>query len=125
MWIVSATIALAVAVSLVSPLQASDGVAARVVDQVIRRHRLLSPAEYRCSLFTLDSVTRQTIEATVREKHDAQCGGDPEVSPRRFSLAIDRRSGAARWDKPQFDNGRLNMDMRPVPPASRSAGRPG
>ncbi|MBI3563047.1 MAG: hypothetical protein HY080_15160 [Gammaproteobacteria bacterium] len=34
----------------------------------------------------------------VREKHNSTCGGDPDTSPRLFSLAIDQKTGAVWSD---------------------------
>ena len=42
--------------------------------------------------------TRTGHRVDVREKHDAQCGGDPATAPRLFSYEIDRRSGKMKTD---------------------------
>jgi hypothetical protein len=46
----------------------------------------------------------------VYERHDAKCGGDPEITHRLFDLEIDRKTGAAKWD-----NNFPDMEMRPIP----------
>ena len=61
------------------------------VIQSVERHKLtiLKPE---CLMFMAEK-TKQGYTVDVREKHDAQCGGDPATAPRLFSYEIDRRSG--------------------------------
>ena len=42
----------------------------------------------------------------VREVHNSQCGGDPAVSPRLFSIGIDQKTGEA-WSDANSDVGQL------------------
>jgi hypothetical protein len=77
--------------------------------QVIGQRQLLSPSELACSLIVDDGSSAEKVRVEIREKHNTFCGGDPETSPRRFTLEIDVTTGAARWDY------NSEMEMRPVP----------
>lgn len=77
--------------------------------RIITQHRLLSRAELTCSSLVLDEVTEAAATVTVREKHGGKCGGVPETAPRRFTVGIDLKTGAAQWDNND------EMEMRPVP----------
>jgi hypothetical protein len=46
---------------------------------------------------------------TVREKHGGKCGGAPETAPRRFTMEIGPKTGAAQWDNSD------EMEMKPIP----------
>ena len=61
------------------------------VIQSVERHKLTT-LKTECLMFMAEK-TRTGYRVDVREKHDAQCGGDPATSPRLFSYEIDRRSG--------------------------------
>jgi hypothetical protein len=76
--------------------------------QVIRRHRLLSPADLACSSVEDDGSSASQIRVNVREKHNAVCGGDPDTAPRRFTLEFDVKTGTARWDN------NSEIEMRPI-----------
>ncbi|WP_262299720.1 hypothetical protein [Microvirga sesbaniae] len=78
--------------------------------RIITQHRLLSRAELACSSLVLEEATKTVATVTVREKHGGKCGGAPETAPRRFTMEIDLKTGAARWD-----NNYPDMEMRPVP----------
>jgi hypothetical protein len=77
--------------------------------RIITQHRLLSRAELACSSLVLDEVTKASATVTVREKHGGKCGGAPETAPRRFTMEIDLKTGAAQWDNND------EMEMKPVP----------
>ena len=66
------------------------------VIQSVERHKLtiLKPE---CLMFMAEK-TKQGYTVDVREKHDAQCGGDPATARRLFSYEIDRRSGKMKTD---------------------------
>ena len=64
--------------------------------RIITQHRLLSRAELASSSLMLDELTRTTATVPVREKHGGKCGGAPETAPRRFTMEIDLKSGAAQ-----------------------------
>src|SRR5215831_125091 len=62
---------------------------------------------------SLDCVTYDTEETTdayfqfvLREKHDAKCGGDPEMSPVVDRYRVYRRSGKIEWWKAAEDTWR-------------------
>lgn len=89
----------------------NENAALDLADKIIREHRLLTSQQLRCStLVAEDKTTARMGYVTVLEKHGGGCPGDPETSPRRFSMEIDMRTGAAKWD-----NNFPDMEMRPVP----------
>jgi hypothetical protein len=77
--------------------------------RIITQHRLLSPTELTCSSLILDGVTKTVATVTVREKHGGKCGGAAETAPRRFTMEIDLKTGAAQWDNNN------EMEMKPIP----------
>lgn len=76
--------------------------------RIIAQHRLLSGAELACSTLELDEVAEGVATVTVREKHGGKCGGAPETAPRRFTMEIDLKTGAAQWDNND------EMEMKPI-----------
>jgi hypothetical protein len=56
----------------------------------------------------LEEATKTVATVTVREKHGGKCGGALETAPRRFTIEIDLKSGAARWDNNN------EMEMNPI-----------
>jgi hypothetical protein len=76
-------------------------------------HHHPAPSSFRtelaCSTLVLDEVTKTVATVTVREKHDKKCGGDPGTAPRRFTMEIDLKTGAALWDNND------EMEMKPIP----------
>jgi hypothetical protein len=93
--------AIIVALALLVPLPAfaaEENTILRKASRIITQHRLLSRAELACSTLEVDEVTKTVVTVTVRERHGGKCGGAPETSPRRFSMEIDLKTGAARWD---------------------------
>jgi hypothetical protein len=81
----------------------------RKASRIIIQHHLLSRAELACSTLDLDDVTKTAATVTVREKHGGKCGGAPETAPRRFTMEIDLKTRAARWDNND------EMEMKPIP----------
>ncbi len=81
----------------------------RKAGRIIIQHHLLSRAEMACSTLELDEVTKTVVAVTVREKHDRKCGGVPEMAPRRFTMELDLKTGAAQWDNND------EMAMKPIP----------
>jgi hypothetical protein len=77
--------------------------------RIITQHHLLSRAELTCSSLVLDEDTKTTATVTVREKHGGRCGGAPKMAPRRFTMEIDLKTGAAQWDNND------EMEMKPIP----------
>jgi hypothetical protein len=57
----------------------------------------------------LEEAVKMAAKVTVREKHGSKCGGAPETAPRRFTMEIDLKTGAALWD---YND---EMEMRPIP----------
>lgn len=76
--------------------------------RIITQHRLLSRAELACSTLILEESTKTSATVTVREKHGGKCGGAPETAPRRFTMEIDLKTGAAQWDRND------EMEMKPI-----------
>ena len=70
--------------------------AIRRVSESVARNQLTS-LKPECLRFMAEK-TRTGYRVDVREKHDAQCGGDPATAPRLFSYEIDRRSGKMKTD---------------------------
>ena len=74
----------------------SEEQAIRRVSESVARNQLASQKP-ECLMFMAEK-TRTGYRVDVREKHDAQCGGDPATAPRLFSYEIDRRSGKMKTD---------------------------
>lgn len=74
----------------------SEEQAIRRVSESVARNQLTS-LKPECLMFMAEK-TKQGYTVDVREKHDAQCGGDPATAPRLFSYEIDRRSGKMKTD---------------------------
>ena len=75
---------------------------------IILRHHLLKPADLRCAtlVYGVES-TPKLAGISVLERHGHGCPGDPDTSPRMFTLDIDKTTGRATWDR--------DGDMRPIP----------
>ncbi|MDO4879517.1 MAG: hypothetical protein Q3966_09560 [Neisseria sp.] len=76
----------------------------QAVSQVIKsveKHKLTT-LKTECLMF-VDEETAKSYLVDVREKHDEQCGGDPQTAPRLFSYEIDKRSGKMKTDAPAPD----------------------
>ncbi len=101
------------ALVLIFAIVASPAAAQDVFDRaerIIEQHRLLTPKARRCSTLVLRDDSDDRIgKIGVYEKHDKQCGGDPDVEHRLFDLEIEMKTGRAKWDK------NLEIEMRPVP----------
>ena len=76
-------------------IKAADQAVFQVI-QSIERHKLTT-LKPECLMFMAEK-TKQGYTVDVREKHDAQCGGDPATAPRLFSYEIDRHSGKMKTD---------------------------
>lgn len=82
-----------------------------LAEKVIREHALLTPKQIECmTLVERDDSTALIAKFGIYERHDKNCGGDPEIFHRLFDLEIERKTGTAKWDKNLPD-----MEMRPVP----------
>jgi hypothetical protein len=92
-----------------SAFAADEDAILRKAGRIITQHRLLARAELACSSLVLEEATKTAAKVTVREKHGGKCGGAPETAPRRFTMEIDLKTGAARWDNND------EMEMKPVP----------
>ncbi len=70
------------------------------IDQVrkaiVRNH--LTSLKSQCLLFDVDSNDPDATFVDVRERHGGQCGGDPSVEPRLFTIRIDRKTGKMSTD---------------------------
>lgn len=76
---------------------------------IVKRRRLLTPAELACSLFVPEGEEKGVSTVAVREKHGGRCGGDEEIAPIRFRMEIDRSGQRVRWDN------NTDMEMRAIP----------
>jgi hypothetical protein len=100
------------ALACLIPLAASAAEEDAIIQKafrIITQHRLLSRAELICSSLVLEEATNTAATITVREKHGGKCGGAPETAPRRFTMEVDLKTGAAQWDRND------EMEMRPIP----------
>ena len=64
-----------------------------------------------CVTFETEETTRIYFEVAVREKHNAKCGGDPDISPVIDRYRINRASGKIEW------NDAVNETWLPYDPA--------
>lgn len=96
-------------VSAESAATDDDGAVIERVSAVIRKHRLTSLADA-CLDYMVDDSDGATVDIDVHEKHDKQCGGDPETSPRLFSFKLDRASGQLSTDALDLADG----DFQPI-----------
>ena len=77
--------------------------------RIIAQRRLLSRAELSYPTLILEEATKMVATVTVRQKHDGKCGGALETAPRRFTIEIDLKTGASRWDNND------EMETNPIP----------
>lgn len=78
----------------------SEDAALDLLVRTIKRDRVY---EHRISLECISYGTEETtntyFEFVLREKHDAKCGGDPEISPAIDRYRVYRRSGKIdQWE---------------------------
>ena len=76
-------------------IKAADQAVSQVI-QSVERHKLTT-LKPECLMFMAEK-TRNGYRVDVREKHNAQCGGNSRIAPRLFSYEIDRRSGKMKTD---------------------------
>src|SRR5450432_3218808 len=69
----------------------SPEAAADLARRAVARHRLtrLAPA---CLAFEPAADGKGRYAVTVREVHNAACGGDPQTAPRLFTLSVGRQA---------------------------------
>ena len=67
----------------------------RVSESVARNH--LTSQKPECLMFIAEK-TRTGYMVDVREKHNAQCGGNSRIAPRLFSYEVDLRNGKMKTD---------------------------
>src|SRR5262249_23317166 len=68
------------------------------VANTIRRRQLTKLADD-CLSYNLDSSEKEDYVVSVHENHrDPKCGGDPQTSPRLFSIRVNRKTGAMSTD---------------------------
>lgn len=76
------------------------------VHQAITRNHLTSLAPNCLQLERSSKHETPYFEIYIREKHDEQCGGDPETAPLLFTVRIDRNNQAmstnANSDEEEF-----------------------
>ena len=74
----------------------SEEQAIRRVSESVARNRLTS-LKPECLMFMAEK-TRNGYRVDVREKHNAQCGGNSRIAPRLFSYEVDLRNGKMKTD---------------------------
>lgn len=83
------------------PAQAKSGICVKAIDneneaiaysqEIVQSHHLTS-IKNSCLTFQLFSYTKESgYLIQVREKHDEACGGDPQISPKLFSMLINKK----------------------------------
>ena len=88
-----------------SSADANEDAAVAKVVAAIQQHHLtsLSPD---CLDYLIGDEDAQGIVVDVHEKHDGHCGGDPDVSPRLFSIRV-ASNGQLTSDAQDPANGRM------------------
>jgi hypothetical protein len=71
--------------------------AIRLAAAAIQENKLAA-APAQCMSFNVDRSDAEVYNVIVRERHDEQCGGDPETAPRLFTFIIGRQSGKMLTD---------------------------
>lgn len=79
-----------------TPHVASEAQAETLALDAIARHHLTSLAPACLALMSEDLTNGWSID--VHELHDDTCGGDPETSPRLFTIDVDATTGAMTTD---------------------------
>ncbi len=86
----------------IHPEVPSDAAGALSEEQTLELARRVivasSPERARCLDFFLESRTDEVSEVGVRERHDAACGGDPDVAPIAERLRVTADGRVARYD---------------------------
>ncbi|MCQ8278181.1 hypothetical protein NFI95_06935 [Acetobacteraceae bacterium KSS8] len=74
-----------------------DGASIDRVSAALLRHQLLHSAC--CVPFIVDHDSEPgPDDVDLRERHDAQCVGNPDIAPRTVSVPIDRKTGRMTTD---------------------------
>ncbi len=79
------------------PVVATEDDAVKLVSAAIARNKLSTLAP-ECLSYIHYPSDQQGYVVDVHELHDAHCGGDPNVSPRLFTVEVDRMSGRMETD---------------------------
>ncbi len=69
-----------------------------LIHQTIEKFKL-SSRKRECTTVSIWGNDTQTLTVEVRENHTPECGGDPETSPRLFTLEINKNTGKAYSDR--------------------------
>ena len=75
------------------------------VRAAIQKNRLTKIPD-RCLDLELESPMENDFLVSIREIHSAECGGDPETSPRLFSVKIDSQM-KNMWSDAKSDDGEM------------------
>ncbi|WP_423383012.1 hypothetical protein [Burkholderia sp. LMG 32019] len=87
----------------------SEDQAVSKVLAAIKRRQLTSLKPECLDLYT-DGADERTFSVDVHERHNAQCGGDPQTSPRLFSFEVNKATGAMMTDALSDDR----SEMEPI-----------
>ena len=69
----------------------------------------LTQTELECLSFVLvEELVENKRIVDVREKHSSVCGGDPNTSPKLFTIAIDENTGII-WSDARSATGQLEI----------------
>ena len=74
----------------------SEDEALALVRKSIVKNRLTALKE-ECYVFIVDDKP-SSYEIDVREKHNRECGGDPNTAPRLFGYVVDKNTGKMKTD---------------------------
>jgi hypothetical protein len=99
MTVVAALLVLAVVIQASPRSPPLDETAAlHLLDKTLKRdHVYARRISLDCVAYMTEETTHDYFEFALREKHDAQCGGDPETSPILDRYRVYRRSGKIKW----------------------------
>jgi hypothetical protein len=78
-----------------------------LLDRTLKRDRVYTGVHrisLDCVTYIIEETTDAYFEFALREKHNAKCGGAPEVSPIVDRYRVYRRSGKIEWYKPIDDS---------------------
>lgn len=73
------------------------------IRQAISKTRLSTRPPQCIALEEMDSTSPNLLLVSVREKHGGDCGGDPSVSVRLFSVQLDLKTGKMLSDAGSVD----------------------
>lgn len=77
-------------------VESPQSMSERVVDFVVNQG--ITTLEKNCVSVMEDERTEEARFFVIRERHNAQCGGDPSTSPRIATIRVDLQTGEMQHD---------------------------